>query len=62
MKIKVEVKNEILGNSVFWEGDAGDIDQLKTRNIVAHRLAQIVAKDPDVTLITDGMWIASEIA
>jgi len=43
MKIKVEVKNDILGNSVFWEGDSDDISQI--RNIPAQVTAKKVAQD-----------------
>jgi len=46
MKIKVEVKNKILGNSVFWEGDEKDIDQI--RNLPARAMAK--------ALITPGLF------
>ena len=52
MKIRVEIKSEIVGNSVFWEGDASDIN--KIRNFVAKDLAQIVVKDGISR--HDGMW------
>ena len=55
MKIKVEVKNEILGNSVFWEGAASDIS--KIRNIPARILAERVAVDGKTR--KDGMWVVS---
>jgi len=57
MKIKVEVKNELFGDSVFWEGDSKDIDQI--RNIPAQYLASIVARDG--VSRKSGMWIVSEI-
>lgn len=41
--IKVEVKNEILGDGIFWVGVASDINEI--RNIVAKKLALLVAKD-----------------
>ena len=55
MKIKVEVKNEILGDSVFWEGDSRDIAQI--RNIPAQMTAKMVAKDGETR--TCGMWVVS---
>jgi hypothetical protein len=55
MKIKVEVKNEILGDSVFWEGDISDIS--KIRNIPARMLAERVAADGKTR--KDGMWVVS---
>lgn len=57
MRIKVEVRNAILGNSVFWEGDAQNISQI--RNIPARMCAQLVAQDgkPRHT----GMWYVSVV-
>ena len=55
MKIKVEVKNEILGDSVFWEGDESDIDQI--RNIPAKMTAEKVIKDGKTRKF--GMWLVS---
>jgi len=55
MNIKVEVKNEILGNSIFWEGDSENINQI--RNIPAKMLAKQVIKDGKTRKL--GMWIVS---
>ena len=55
MKIKVEVENEILGNSTFWEGDEKDIS--KIRNIPARILAKRVIQDGETR--KSGMWIVS---
>jgi hypothetical protein len=57
MRIKIEVKNEILGDSVFWTGDIKDIHELEKMNIVAHQLALHIRmhKKP----ISSGMWHAS---
>lgn len=55
MKIKVEVKNEILGNSTFWKGPKEDIN--KIRNNVARMLAQKVIKDGKPR--NSGMWFVS---
>ncbi|MBM2769872.1 hypothetical protein [Burkholderia anthina] len=52
MKIIVEVKNEILGDSVFWRGDAEDIRQI--RNVVAAQLAFHVSRDGKPR--SAGMW------
>jgi len=57
MKIRVEVKNDILGNSVFWEGDSSDIKQI--RNTPARMLAEKVAADGKTR--KDGMWVVSAI-
>lgn len=54
-RIKVEVKNEILGDSVFWEGDEAHINQI--RNIVAKKLAKAVVKDGLTR--KSGMWVVS---
>lgn len=56
MKIKVEVQNAILGDSVFWEGDGADIAQI--RNIPARQLAEQVVADGRTR--KSGMWIVSE--
>jgi len=55
MKIKVEVKNDILGDSTFWAGDAADIKQI--RNIPARMLAERVVVDGKTR--KDGMWVVS---
>ena len=57
MKIKVEVKNDLLGDSIFWEGDSKNIDQI--RNIPAQNLAKMVVRDG--VSRKNGMWIVSEI-
>lgn len=57
MIIKVEVKNEILGDSVFWEGNSDNISEI--RNIPARMLAEKVAHD-GITR-KSGMWVVSEI-
>jgi len=58
MKIKVEVKNDILGDSVFWEGDSANIDEI--RNIPARLLAKRVILDGETR--KDGMWVVSKSA
>ena len=55
MKIKVEVKNQIFGDSVFWTGDAKDIEKIS--NIPARMLAKGVAKDGRTR--KSGMWVVS---
>jgi hypothetical protein len=57
MKIKVEVKSDILGDSVFWEGDGKDIADI--RNIPARMLAELVITDGNTR--KSGMWIVSAI-
>jgi hypothetical protein len=57
VNLKVEVKNEILGDSVFWEGPADKIKAI--RNLVAQDLARQVATD-GVTRKC-GMWVVSEV-
>ena len=51
-RIRVEVKNEILGDCVFWEGLATDVGQI--RNIAARETAKLVAKDGRNRVT--GMW------
>jgi len=50
--IIVEVKNEILGNSIFWAGDENNISEI--RNIIAKNLAVLVSKDGKSR--SSGMW------
>ena len=57
MVIRVEVKCDILGDDIFWEGDAENIDEI--RNIPARRLAYLVAEDGEPRSI--GMWHVSEV-
>lgn len=52
MKIIVEVKNEILGDHVFWTGDEHGIATI--RNMVAKQLAEKVSQDGKSR--SDGMW------
>jgi len=53
--IRVEVKNEILGDSVFWEGPAEKIEEI--RNYPARDIARKVAQDGKPR--KDGMWVVS---
>lgn len=55
MEIIVEVKNEILGDSVFWRGPAENIEEI--RNIPARETAKAVAKDGQKRVL--GMWHVS---
>jgi hypothetical protein len=57
MIIRVEIRNDFLGNEVFWEGDAADTHTI--RNVVARRLAAAVAFDGDTYVY--GMWHASRL-
>ena len=57
MKIRVEIKNDIMGDSVFWEGDSKHI--MSIRNIPARNLAQDVITDGKTR--KQGMWVVSEI-
>lgn len=43
MKIKVEVINDILGNSIFWQGDSENINDIG--NIPAMLTAEKVVAD-----------------
>lgn len=55
LRIRVEVKNEILGDSVFWEGPTNQIHMI--RNIPARMTAELVAKDGKERVC--GMWHVS---
>lgn len=55
-RIRVEVRNEVLGDSVFWEGPAMDIR--KIRNIPARHTAALVAAD-GISRVC-GMWHVSQ--
>jgi hypothetical protein len=57
MRLRVEVKNDILGNSIFWEGSTKDIENIK--NIPARILAKQVLVDGATRKM--GMWVVSEI-
>lgn len=59
MNIKVQIKNEILGDSVFWEGEAKDIGELESKNKVAHCLAKEVKRRGGYA--RSGMWLVSEV-
>jgi len=55
--IIVEVKNEILGNSIFWAGDENNISEI--RNIIAKNLAVLVSKDGKSR--SSGMWFVRAV-
>jgi len=57
MKIKVEVKNELLGDSLFWEGEDNEVDDIP--NLPARQMAKQVALDGKTRKF--GMWVVSEI-
>ena len=57
MKIRVEIKNDILGNSVFWEGDYEDVGAI--RNIPARMTALNVRRDGKTRQF--GMWLVSVV-
>ena len=57
MRIKVEVKNDLIGDSIFWEGDSENIFEIK--NSLARQLAQQVIIDGKTRRL--GMWVVSEI-
>ena len=57
MTIKVEVKNTILGDSIFWVGDSRKVDEI--RNSIARTLAKQVAGDGITRM--NGMWLVSVI-
>lgn len=57
MEILVEVKNEILGDSVFWRGPAEKVSEI--RNIPARQTAEAVAKDGQKRVC--GMWHVSAV-
>lgn len=50
--IVVEVRNEFLGDGVFWKGPASKYKEIK--NLVARNLAKWVAQDGKSR--SDGMW------
>ena len=55
--IRVEVKNEILGDSIFWEGQPENVEEI--RNIVARQLAKQTVKDGRPH--NSGMWFVSVV-
>ena len=61
MKIKVEVKNKLLGDSVFWEGDEKDIN--KIGNLPAREMAKALVTPGLLYGVTQksGMWRVSEV-
>lgn len=56
-KIIVEVVNEFLGDSIFWEGSPEDIAEI--RNIPARKTAELVVKDGKNRV--SGMWHVSMV-
>lgn len=57
MRIKVEVKNEVFGDLVFWEGNAKDFRKIS--NLVARALAKRVKEDGNSRKC--GMWYVSKV-
>jgi hypothetical protein len=57
VNLRVEVKNAILGDSVFWEGPSERLEDI--RNIPARDLARLVAKDGQTR--KSGMWVVSAL-
>ena len=57
MKIRVEVKSDVLGDSIFWEGEASKIGVI--RNICAKATAEKVVKDGRPRVC--GMWHVSVV-
>jgi hypothetical protein len=57
VNLKVEVKNAILGDSVFWEGPSEKLEDI--RNIPARDLARQVAVDGQTR--KSGMWVVSAL-
>lgn len=57
MEILVEVKNEILGDSVFWRGPSERISEI--RNIPARETARAVARDGQKRICW--MWHVSAV-
>ena len=58
MTIRVEVKNALLGNSVFWEGPSDRIGEI--RNLPARLTAEEVALDGSARVC--GMWHVSIVS
>ena len=54
-RIIVRVENKLLGDSVFWEGDSRDIEQIN--NLLARIMAQGVIADGKTR--RDGYWVVS---
>lgn len=52
MRVKIEVKNEFLGDSVFWEGAKHEINNIK--NIHARQVAEHVFNTGEKKIV--GMW------
>jgi len=57
MKIQIEVKNEVLGDSIFWAGDSKDIEDIP--NLPARIAAKSLLRTGQTYKF--GMWVASEI-
>lgn len=56
MKIKVEMRDNILSNRIFWDGDETEIEQIK--NSVAKKLAKKVIQDGKSRQF--GIWFVYE--
>ena len=52
MKCRIEVKNDILGNSVFWEGSEKEVTEI--RSIPAKMVAEAVFRTGEPKHF--GMW------
>lgn len=57
MLIRVEVKNLLLQDRIFWEDDSSNVSTIM--NIVARLLAERVAIDGIPR--SNGMWFVSEV-
>jgi hypothetical protein len=57
MTIRVEVRSQVLGDCIFWEGHANQIDDI--RSIPARSLAHRVCADGRTR--SDGIWRVSVV-
>ncbi len=57
MKIRVEIKNKILGDAILWEGDHTKIEEIT--HMVARSLAYEVIVDGTTKKM--GMWVVSVV-
>ena len=57
MNIRIECKNEIVGDGVFWEGQEEHISEI--RNIAARQAAKAAVRLSEPVQI--GMWLASVV-
>ena len=55
--IRVEIKSDVLGDSVFWKGPADRVSEI--RNVPARRTAQLVSEDGKARAC--GMWRVSVV-